>query len=630
MSDSQKPNVDSDATTTERMSILWSFARPYLRVILVGLLLSLLVSAMGLASPMVTKWVLDTLDTGGSLRDPVLLLVGLLVIGSAVGFVQWLMLGRLAEDIVRDARSRMMLRYLGARVFALLSRSPGELVTRVTSDTVLLNQAASGAVIGLLNNAIMLTGSLLLMASLDLTLLGTTLAVVSVVLVAFVVLMPRIATAEERSQAALSDLGSELEGTVRAIKTVKSSGAEGRRYRALMDHVQRSRRSALVSVRVQAVVWTIAGTALELAVILVLALGAYRVGTGEITVSTLVAFLLYVWGLSGPLMEITQNLSTLQSGMAAAGRIRQIESMPVESDDLDIAVVDSARGRRGSATAKAALGATPTGVDGQRTTDLIGRDPEAPAIRFHGVGARYGPGTPLAVDRIDLVVPRRGHIALVGTSGAGKTTALSLMMRFLEPESGEVHLFGVPYGQLGPALGRSVFAYVEQETPVVPGTIRENLVFSRPEATDDEIRHVAERLHLAEKLDELPEGLETALTETNVSGGQRQRIALARALLARPQVLLLDEATAQVDGITEAAIQETIAEFSRDRAVVTIAHRLSTVVDADRILLMDSGRVVAQGTHGELLREQSRYRDLVSALRIATDDPGHRAAESGT
>ena len=609
---------EATATTGERLTILWTFVRPYLHVLAAGLLLSLVVSAMGLASPMVTKWVLDTLADGGSLRDPVLLLLALLVIGAVVGCVQWVMLGRLAEDIVRDARSRMILRYLGSRVFALLGRSPGELVTRVTSDTVLLNQAASTAVIGLINNAIMVVGTLVLMAVLDPTLLGVTLAVVAVVFLAFVVLMPRIAAVEEKSQAALADLGSELEGTVRAIKTVKSSGAESRRYTSLMEHVNRSRRHALASVRIQAGAWTICGAALELAVILVLALGAYRVSAGDITVSTLVAFLLYVWGLTGPLMEITQNLTTLQSGLAAAGRIRQVESLPVESAAVDIAVVDSARGASEPGAARAGLEArTPDGA-GARVPPAVDEAPGAPAVEVRGVSAVYLPGQRPAVDGVDLVVPRRGHLALVGASGAGKTTVLSLMMRFLDPDQGQLSLFGTPYPQLSPAATRSAFAYVEQETPVVPGTIRENLTFTRHEATEEELAEVTVRLGLAEKIAELPEGLDTTLTDTNVSGGQRQRIALARALLARPEVLLLDEATAQVDGVTEAAIQEAIAEVAHDRAVVTIAHRLSTVVDADQILVMDQGRVLARGTHEQLLRSNDRYRGLVAALRIST------------
>ncbi|GAA2095491.1 ABC transporter ATP-binding protein [Brevibacterium salitolerans] len=617
------PADDQQTTTRERLRILWSFTRPQAPRLALGLLLSLAVSAMALTSPMVTKWVLDSLDAGASLRDPVLLLTALLVVGAAVGWFQWTLMGRVAEDIVRDARRRMIVRYLGARVFALLSRGPGELVTRVTSDTVLLNQAASSAVIGLINGSIMLVGSLLLMATLDLVLLGATLLVVAVVFLLFLVLMPRIATVEEQSQAALSDLGTELEGTVRAIKTVKSSGAETRRLTALMKHVDESRRHALRSVRIQAGAWAIAGTGLETAVILVLAFGAFRVSSGEITVSTLVAFLLYVWGLSGPLMELTQNLSTLQSGMAAAGRISQIEQLPQEAR----ARVSAPAAPR--TTSSASPGSRTPGSDRPGAPDTAGAAPapapsptEAPpALEFAGVTAGYDGAAEPAVRNLDLRIPARGHIALVGTSGAGKTTVFNLMMRFLDPEEGSIRLFGQDYRELSPARARASFAYVEQETPVVPGTIGENLLFTNPEASPERLRRVTEQLGLDTLLAGLPNGLDTPLTDTSTSGGQRQRISLARALLADARILLLDEATAQVDGITEAAVQQAIAGAAAERAVVTIAHRLSTVADADEILVMDAGRITARGTHAQLLQGNDHYRGLVAALRMSTEAP---------
>ncbi|WUR70500.1 ABC transporter ATP-binding protein/permease [Streptomyces violaceus] len=218
---------------------------------------------------------------------------------------------------------------------------------------------------------------------------------------------------------------------------------------------------------------------------------------------------------------------------------------------------------------------------------------------------------------VDLVIPRNGHTAIVGPSGAGKTTLFSLVLRFLEPTGGELLLDGRPYRDHSHDAIRSRLAYVEQDTPVVPGTIRDNLLLSRPGATDAELRRVLDEVRLAEKVDALDDGLDTPLSGAAVSGGERQRIALARALLRTPDVLLLDEATAQLDGLTEAAVQSCVRARAATGAVVTIAHRLSTVIDADTIVVMEAGRVRARGGHGELLATDTLYRELVEALRIA-------------
>lgn len=193
------------------------------------------------------------------------------------------------------------------------------------------------------------------------------------------------------------------------------------------------------------------------------------------------------------------------------------------------------------------------------------------------------------------------------------------MLRFLEPIGGELLLDGRPYRDHTHAEIRSRLAYVEQDTPVVPGTIRDNLLLSRPDATDAELRRVLDEVRLAEKVDALDDGLGTSLSGTAVSGGERQRIALARALLRAPDVLLLDEATAQLDGLTEAAVQRCVRARAETGAVVTIAHRLSTVIDADTIVVLDEGRIRARGSHDELLATDALYRELVEALRISAD-----------
>jgi ATP-binding cassette subfamily B protein len=591
-----------------RARILWTFARPHLPTLALGLALALVGSAAGLASPLVTKQVLDALAASESMTGPLALLAVLLVAGSAVSLWQWILLGSLAERIVLGARSEMVRRFLGARVGEVASRPTGELVTRVTSDSVLLREAASSSMVGLINGAIMLVGSLVLMGFLDLPLLGVTMVAVAIVVALFAWLMPGIATAEERSQEAVGRLGGILEGALRAIRTVKAGQAEERQARQVIAAAETSAAFSIAAVRRSAFAWVIAWTGIQLAIIVILGIGAWRVAQGSLEVSSLIAFLLYAFGLMGPITELSGSLTAMQSGIAAAGRIRQVQGMALEADVAPAGVaLNAAAAPIGKALAAEQTPPQPESVES--------------VLEFRNVTAGYGPDLPAAVRDLSFAVPRRGHLAIVGPSGAGKTTTFSLILRFIEPEAGELLLDGRPYPTLSRGQIRDRLAYVEQETPVVPGTIRENLLLGRPDASDAEAWQALREARLDEKVASLPEGLDTSLTATELSGGQRQRLALARAILRAPDVLLLDEATAQLDGITEAAVQKVIRERAARSAVVTIAHRLSTVIDADRILVLDEGRIRAQGTHNELLATDPLYRDLVEALRIAERAP---------
>ncbi|MFC8143557.1 ABC transporter ATP-binding protein [Streptomyces paradoxus] len=586
------PESVSPKLSVPRLRILWSFARPHRRALVLALVLALVGSGMGLATPMVTKSVLDALGGPDSLRGPILALLVLLVVGSAVMYWQWTLLGALGERVVLGARETMVRRFLRATVPAVTRRPPGELVTRVTSDTVLLHQAATGAPVGLINAVVMLFGTLILMGVLDLVLLGTVAAAVAVVGVLFAVLMPGIATAQQRAQDHLGRLGGNLEGAMRAIRTVKAGRAEDRTAERIVADARTSAEHGVRAVRREALAWTIAVAGIQLAIILVLGVGAWRVSEGALEVSSLIAFLLYAFGLMDPISELSQNITALQSGIAAAERIRETDAL--ESEETDDHV-------RQPAPVRAAVAG------------------DTPVLELRDVGAAYGPGADPAVRGVSLVIPRHGHTAIVGPSGAGKTTLFSLVLRFLEPTGGELLLDGRPYRDHSHDEIRSRLAYVEQDTPVVPGTIRDNLLLARPGATDAELRRVLHEVRLSEKVDALDEGLDTPLSGAAVSGGERQRIALARALLRTPDVLLLDEATAQLDGLTEAAVQTCVRARAAAGAVVTIAHRLSTVIDADTIVVMEAGRVRARGGHAELLRTDALYRELVEALRISAD-----------
>ncbi|MFE6815111.1 ABC transporter ATP-binding protein [Streptomyces sp. NPDC057677] len=586
-----------------RLSILWSFARPHRRTLAKGLALALVASALGLATPMVTKHVLDALGSASSLTRPVATLVVLLFVGAGVSYWQWILLGALGERVVLDARESVVRRFLRATVPAITRSPTGELVTRVTSDTVLLRQAAASSFVGLINGAVMLVGSLVLMGFLDLVLLATTVAAVALVGLAFAFLMPGIAKSQQQAQEHVGRLGGVLEGTLRAIRTVKVNRAEERMTERILADARASAAFGVGAVRRESLAWTIAWSGVNLAIIAILAVGAWRVGEGRLEVSGLIAFLLYTFALMDPINELSQNVTALQSGIAAAERIRQADALPSEE-----AAPSAGRPELPELQELKEL------KDLEKLEEL--RD-DVPVLELRNVTAAYGPDVEPAVRGVDLVIPRRGHTAVVGPSGAGKTTLFSLVLRFLEPTGGELLLDGRPYRDHAHADIRARLAYVEQDTPVVPGTLRDNLLLARPEATTEELLRVLDDVRLTEKVEGLEEGLDAPLATANVSGGERQRIALARALLATPDVLLLDEATAQLDGLTEAAVQECVRSRAETGAVVTIAHRLSTVVDADTIVVMEAGRVRARGRHEELLVSDTLYRDLVESLRIS-------------
>ncbi|GAB3736250.1 ABC transporter ATP-binding protein [Amycolatopsis oliviviridis] len=572
---------------TPRLKVLWSFARPHKGALAIGLVLALLGSATGLATPMVTKWVLDSLGSSASLTGPVLALLGLMLVGSVIWLTQWILLGTVGERVVLQARESMVRRFFRATIPAITKRPTGELVTRVTSDTVLLREAASSSVIGLINGVVMLIGTLVLMSVLDPVLLGTTVAAVLVVIALFAWLMPAIAKEQEKAQDRVGRLGGVLEGALRAIRTVKASRAETRQSERILVDAEAATVHGVRAVRREAVAWVVAWSGIQGAILVILGLGAWRVDAGLLEVSSLIAFLLYAFALMEPITELSQNMTALQAGIAAAGRIRDMDALEVEEDKAS----------------------APPERAGEQ---------DGPVLELREVTAGYG-GEPALRD-VSLKIPRRGHTAIVGPSGAGKTTMLSLIMRFVSPQSGSLLLDGLDYTDLPYAEVRKRLAYVEQETPIVPGTIRENLLFTHPDATEEEVRRVLAEVRLSDKIAALDDGLDTPLSSTSVSGGERQRIALARAILRTPDVVLLDEATAQVDGRTESAIHDCIRRLAGEGAVVTVAHRLSTVIDADTIVVMEDGRVRASGSHERLFATDTLYRELVEALRIAGEE----------
>lgn len=569
---------------------LWNYTRNHTGRLLLALAFALAGIVATLIFPLVTKWLLDAVGDGASIREPVIALTALFIGSAALVWMQQVIVGRIGENIVADSRSRLLKGVFRARVLPVLGWSPGELSTRLTNDTSALRDSTASSLLGLISAAVLALGTIAVMAFLDWRLLLVSVAAIVVVVVVTGLTMPLIATSRKRAQAATGELGAHFTSAVRAIKTVKASSAENHILSQLASFIETARLNGIRAVHRLALATTLGALGIQTGLLIVLAYGGLRVATGAMESSTLVAFLLYFFGLISPVLELTTSLGNLQTGIAAAERLNEVEQLPQESP----------------------LEAEPTAGHG---TGQIDSAVSALHLELENVIAGYDADIP-TLRNVSLDLTGIGHYALVGLSGAGKSTLFNVLLGFMTPESGSVRLNGNDYTGLGIASVRKQFALVEQDTPLLRASVRQNLTLGKTTATDDELWQSLSAIGLHARISALPEGLNANIEDTGLSGGERQRLALARALLLNRPILLLDEATAQLDGLTEKLVTDTISKHAQTGIVISIAHRLSTVMDADRIFLMNEGEIIDAGTHHELRDRNELYRSFLEALRI--------------
>lgn len=583
------PSADQ-ASPARTMRTFLSFMRPYRAMISVGAVLGVIATVANLWFPRLTEYVIDALATGRSTTGYLVTAGIVTLIGLAGLLGQFIVLGRTGETVVFDVRAALVKRILRGSVPAVLSRSSGDLVSRATADAPMLQLAVSTGFVSFITAIAGVIGTIVFMGVIDGVMLGITLAAVAVLAVFMGLLMPRAGRERALAQDAVGALGGELDGTIKALRTIKSLGAEDSRGEVALDSARKARKHGISAMITETLAFEVGLGGMSIVTVFMLGFGAWRVSEGHLSIAALVAFVMYAMNFTMPLMEVASGFQTIQQGLAASKRIAEAEEIPFEESD----------------------DAPPS----SSTTATSGTTGDVPILEFRGVTAAYNPREGDVVTDLDLAIPRTGHVALVGPSGAGKTSAMSLMLRFLAPREGQILLDGVAYDDLTFAQVRERFAYVEQEPTVLPGTVRDNLVAAKPDATDAELHDVLAAVHLDSDIAGLPDGLDTRLIGATMTGGGRQRLALARALLRNPDVLLLDEPTSQIAGSTEDAIHEAIAATAATRAVVTIAHREETVRTADTIVVMERGRVRATGTHAELLVTDALYQELMSNLRI--------------
>ncbi|MFD3336011.1 ABC transporter ATP-binding protein [Streptomyces sp. NPDC058700] len=568
--------------------MLLGYVRPHRWTLLLGAVLSLVTGATGLALPLVAKFLIDALSDDRPIAGALLLMSALVVANAGIGALGGYVLQRTAESVVLGARRTLSSYLLRLRIAAVDRSEPGDLMARVTSDTTLLREVTTDSLVGLGTGGLTLVATLVMMGVVDPVLLAVTLGVVVVAGTVIGVFVPRINKASRQAQDAVGTMGASLERVLGALRTIKASGAEHREEQAVHAAAEESWRQSLRAAKWSALAGNTAGLSMQIAFITVLAVGGARVATGAIDVGTLVAFLLYVFYLMSPIQQVVGAVTQYQAGAGALARIREALQLPAEPSAAPAPLPEP--------------GAEPA------------------ALAFEDVRFRYSDDLPHVHHGVTFSVPQRGMTAFVGPSGAGKTTVFSLIERFYDPEAGRITLDGRDLNAWEIPQLRSSIGYVEQDAPVLSGTLRDNLLLGNPGAGEDDVLRVMGTTRLDGLVERLPKGLDTLVGHrgTKLSGGERQRVAIARALLRRPRLLLLDEATSQLDAVNEAALRDTVAEVARTTTVMVVAHRLSTVTMADRIVVMDAGRVRAVGTHRELIAADPLYAELAATQFLAT------------
>ena len=609
---------------------LLPFLFEHKRTLVVVAVLSVFGAATSLVQPLLVGQVIEAVQSGGTLGILVWLLIGFVIVSSIISGFQHYLLQRTGTAVVLSSRRKLIARILHLPTSEFDARRTGDLVSRVGTDTTLLYAVLTQGLADAVGSAVLFVGALIAMLVIDPILLLLIVLVIGVSVVVVVTLSGRIRTASTAQQQKVGELASGVERAVGSIRTIRASGATERETAAVTATADEAYGIGVRIAKISSLVVPVAGIALQLSLIVVLGVGGFRVADGALSIASLIAFIMFLFLLVMPLATTFGAITSVNQALGALGRIQEVLDLPTETQD-----------------------------DARIAADLVRTAPaaDAPALEFRDVHFRYpdnvvaareaaaraarelledahlerpetidgdAPSAAAPTSRevlrgVSFAVPHGARVALVGPSGAGKSTILALVERFYDPTGGSIRVDGHDARTYSRDELRAHFGYVEQDAPTLAGTLADNLRLASPSASDADCERVLRAVNLGDVLERSPLGLQAPVGEDGVmlSGGERQRLAIARALLTDAPILLLDESTSSLDGVNEQRMREAIDAVSTDRTLVVIAHRLSTVVDSDLIIVLQDGEVVGQGTHAELVDSTPLYRDLARHQLLA-------------
>jgi ATP-binding cassette subfamily B protein len=560
------------------------FVAPYRLKVAVAMLALVVAAGCVLALGQGLKFVVDRGFGSGSpalLDGALAAMVGVAGLLSAATFTRFYLMMTLGERVVTDLRRTVFNHILALEPGYFEATRTGEVISRLTNDTTLLQQAIGYGLSMFVRNLLMMAGAAVMMFVVSWKLAAFVLLGIPATLVPILLLGRRVRRLSRDNQDRVADVSAYVDEAVHEIRTVQAYAHEGADREAFGRHAEAAYRSGVSRIGQKAFLIASVMLIAFCAVGVILWVGGHDVFAGRLSAGELSAFVFYAFVVATGAGTVSEVWGELQRAAGATERLMEI------------------------------LDAQP----GIAAPSVPAPRPPHTGIAFEGVTFAYParPGTP-ALDRFSLEVSQGERVALVGPSGAGKTTVLSLLLRFYDPQSGALRVGGTDLRDYSPQLLRRLIAVVPQDPVIFAASVIDNVRYGRPEASREEAERACEQAYAMEFIHRLPQGLDTMLGERGVtlSGGQRQRLSIARALLADRPILLLDEATSSLDAASERMVQQALEALERGRTSVVIAHRLATVQHADRIVVMDRGRTVAQGRHAELMKEGGLYANLAA------------------